>query len=267
MAYEIEGSGEYAIWEKRIKHNCQTRGGSVSNYICAVLYGVLGAPLVGSAQEGVASREPEPKAQVVSKPHVDPAQWLRFHNGVYPPLAMERKEDGVCWVRTMVDSDGHIRATQLLLSTGSASLDEACLFAFPGQRLIPASVDGSPVIAWMDIPNVWKLSNVNYSGRELDRRPPIPESAPRIKGDYHLQVGPSFYPISSAELGEKGDCIVSIQVNELGAATEPRVVVSTKFPALDQACVEAAAKAEFTPGRKDGKPTSSLTYLAMYWDR
>jgi TonB family protein len=262
-----KGSSEYAIWEKRIKHNCQIRGGSASNYICVVLYGVLGVPLVGNAQEGVASREPEPKAQVVSKPHIDPVQRLRFHNGVYPPLAMERKEDGVCWVRTMVDSDGHIRATQLLRSTGSASLDEACLFAFPGQRLIPASVDGSPVIAWMDIPNVWKLSNVNYSGRELDRRPPIPESVPRIKGDYHLHVGPSFYPIASAELGEKGDCIVSMQVSDVGAVAEVRVVLSTKFPALDQACVDAAAKAEFTPGQKDGKPISSFTYLAMYWDR
>ncbi len=233
-----------------------------------IVYVLSVSPAAGDEQVGVGSGVPETNAEVspnLQKPHMDPAHPLQFHNGVYPVEAVRRREDGVCWVRTMVDSDGSIRATQLLRSTGFGILDVACLFAFAGQRMLPAIVDGFPAIAWINIPNVWKLSSGRHSAHESDPRPPIPDSVPKIKDDYHLQVGPSFNPASSGSLKQNGNCIVSVNVSELGTVSEPRVVASTKFQALDQACIDAAAKAQFSPGLDNGHPISTSTYLAMYW--
>lgn len=254
-----------------MRHKCGLPRRIYFGSICALVYGVsVNAVTAGDAPEDVAASGLETNAQLAQnlrKPHIDPAHGLKFHYGTYPPEAERRKEEGVCWVRTMVDTDGAIRATQLLRSTGSESLDRACLFAFPGQRMLPATVDGTPVIAWTNIPNVWKLSYLKHTGRAMDPRPPIPDAAPTIRDDYHLQVGPSFLPASSTELSQDGNCIVSVNVSEFGVVTEPRIIVSTKFAALDQACLEAAANAQFIPGTEDGHPISGSTLLAMYWHR
>ena len=234
--------------------------------ICAVVCATSVSTAAEQEQSGIGSGIPQTVAQVapkLTKPHVDPAHPLLFHGGVYPAEATRRGEEGVCWVRIMVDADGSIRASQLLRATGSGTLDGACLFAFPGQRMLPALVNGSPVIAWTNVPNVWKLNSVKH--RDFDPKPPIPESAPRTKDDYQLQVGPSFYPAASGAIGQHGNCVVSMNVSEMGAVTEARVIESTKNPALDRTCVDAAAKAQFNPGIEGGHPIKSSTYLAMYW--
>ena len=160
----------------------------------------------------------------------------------------------------MVDTDGSIRAIQLLTSTGFGTLDAACLFLFPGQYMLPATADGKPIVAWVDIPNRWSLVK-----RNPDPKPPLPDSVPHIMDNFNLQVGPAFYPASSRELRQEGNCIVYLRVEDTGVVADPRILLSSKYPALDLACLEAAAHAQFTPGKVDGRPVSTSTHLAMYW--
>jgi TonB family protein len=249
-----------------MKNRHAFRGRLLICSICAVVSATSVSTAAVQEQSGTGSAAPETVAQAapkLSKPHTDPAHPLTFHGGVYPAEAIKHGEEGVCWVRIMVDADGSIRASQLLRSTGYGILDGACLLAFPGQRMLPALQNGSPVIAWTNIPNVWKLSTVKH--RDFDRRPPIPDAAPRIKDDYQLQVGPAFHPVSLGAVGKHGNCVVSMNVSDMGAVTEPQVIESANSAALDRACVDAAANAQFNPGLEGGHPIKSSTYLAMYW--
>jgi TonB family protein len=219
----------------------------------------------GSAQSVNAESEKAPPlptqtAPNKKKPRLDPARPLNPFNGIYPQQSQKSKEEGLCWISAMVDTDGSIRAIQLLTSTGFQTLDAACLLLFPGQQMLPATTDGKPVVAWLDIPQLWSLGKSNPKPR-----PPIPDSVPHMMDNFNLQVGPAFYTASSRELRQEGNCIVYMHVEDTGVVADPRIVLSSKFPALDLACLEAAAHAQFIPGKVDGRPVGTSTYLAMYW--
>ncbi len=82
-------------------------------------------------------------------------------------------------IRLQVDSDGYIRATQLVTSTGFQRLNAACLSSSIDRRLIPATVGGQPAATWFLLRVNW-----NLSGSTL--------SVPKIRDDYYLKVEPDF---------------------------------------------------------------------------
>jgi len=62
-------------------------------------------------------------------------------------------------VQMTVSVDGRIAAEQLQQSSGFPRLDDACLKAVHGQRMLPATENGKPVEKMVSIPIVWKLTN------------------------------------------------------------------------------------------------------------
>ena len=94
-------------------------------------------------------------------------------------------------VRIEVDADGVVRATQLVLTSGFARLDEAALASFTGAQMIPSTIDGEPVSTWANIPVAWNLAGhgTYRPHRVNDGEIPIPI----ILKSYRLKVGPNDY--------------------------------------------------------------------------
>jgi protein TonB len=57
-----------------------------------------------------------------------------------------------------VAADGRVATETLQQSSGFPRLDEACLKAVHGQRMLPATEEGKPVEKQVSIPIVWKLT-------------------------------------------------------------------------------------------------------------
>ena len=76
-------------------------------------------------------------------PRIDPSHPLRIGEEYYPPESRRLQEEGLCVVRIEVDPDGHIRATQLLSSSGFERLNAACLAGFAGGRLLAIPLAGN----------------------------------------------------------------------------------------------------------------------------
>lgn len=221
-----------------------------------------GLAVLAMTQSGCAAAPPLPTPPKVTAPasatgrtppRVDPSHPLRIGEQYYPPESRRLQEEGICMVRIEVDSDGHIRATQLLSSSGFDRLNAACVASFADGRLIPATVDGKPVSVWVAIPIVWKLADKNF------------DSTPQIRADYQLKIGPDNYPPLSLKLHQEGDCVVHVTVGIDGTLSGLAVIKSTGYEPLDQACLSAVSQAPFVPARLSGTPFAASTEINISW--
>jgi periplasmic protein TonB len=110
------------------------------------------------------SRDPPPLATTRSVPkastgiRIDPRHPLRIAEEYYPDAAKRANEEGRCVVQMTVAADGKISSAMIASSSGFARLDEACLNAVRGQRMVPATEDGIAVEKTITMPISWKLT-------------------------------------------------------------------------------------------------------------
>jgi len=71
------------------------------------------------------------------------------------------------------------------------------------------------------------------------------------------------YPKESRQRGEQGDVTLEIDVNVQGTVDDVRVAKSSGFPLLDEAAINAARAARFTPAKSGGSPVSSTARLTL----
>jgi protein TonB len=122
------------------------------------------APPRDTAQEApVGPTEPNP-ARLISvvqygPPRLDPAYPLKIGGRYYPPESLRAKEQGRCIVSVTVAADGWLKDASIQQSSGYARLDQACLDAVAGGRLIPATEDGVPIEKQVPLPLVWSLTH------------------------------------------------------------------------------------------------------------
>lgn len=100
---------------------------------------------------------PPPKAG--TPPRMDPKHPLKIGEEWYPDASKRANEEGRCTVQVTVAVDGRISAESLQASSGFPRLDEACLKAVHGQKMLPATEDGKPVEKTVALPISWKLTN------------------------------------------------------------------------------------------------------------
>jgi len=100
---------------------------------------------------------PPPKAG--TPPRVDPKHPLKIGEEWYPDASKRANEEGRCTVQVTVAVDGHISGESLQTSSGFPRLDEACLKAVHGLKMMPATEDGKPVEKTVALPIAWKLTN------------------------------------------------------------------------------------------------------------
>lgn len=92
-------------------------------------------------------------------PRMDPKHPLHIGEEWYPDASKRANEEGRCVVTMTVAADGRVTAETLQQSSGFPRLDDACLKAVHGQRMLPATEEGKPVEKTVSIPISWKLVN------------------------------------------------------------------------------------------------------------
>jgi len=90
-------------------------------------------------------------------PRMDPKHPLKIGDEWYPDASRRANEEGRCVVTVTVSADGRITNESLQSSSGFPRLDEACLKAVHGLRMLPATEDGKPVEKTVSLPIAWKL--------------------------------------------------------------------------------------------------------------
>jgi len=104
----------------------------------------------------IPSTAPQPNARVPAR--TDPKHPLKIGETYYPDASRRANEMGRCVVTVTVAVDGRIIAGTIQSSTGFNRLDQACLNAVRGQRMLPAVEDGKPIESAVSIPILWNLS-------------------------------------------------------------------------------------------------------------
>ena len=108
------------------------------------------------------NRPPPPPVAAAPKPgtppRVDPKHPLKIGEEWYPDASKRANEEGRCVVTVTVAADGRITSESLQASSGFQRLDDACLKAVHGLRMLPATEDGKPVEKTVSLPIAWKLT-------------------------------------------------------------------------------------------------------------
>jgi protein TonB len=99
---------------------------------------------------------PQPSSRVPVR--MDPKHPLKIGKDYYPDASVRANEMGRCVVQVTVAADGRIIAAAIQTRSGFARLDQACLIAVRGQRMLPATEDGKPIESTASIPILWNLS-------------------------------------------------------------------------------------------------------------
>ena len=100
--------------------------------------------------------QPHPPAQERSVfPRVADDYELQAGAKHYPEAARAKHERGYCVVHTTVGSAGAVLNAAITRSTGSATLDQACLAAVKDARFTPEIQDSQPVADSTDIAIYW----------------------------------------------------------------------------------------------------------------
>jgi protein TonB len=103
---------------------------------------------VGAAQQAAAGFLPTPAVVWEGKP--------RYRHPptppVYPPRAVELNQQGEVLVRVRLDPEGTAVEVVLHRPSGHQMLDRAAIAAVRSWHFLPATRDGRPVSAWVEIP-------------------------------------------------------------------------------------------------------------------
>ena len=194
-----------------------------------------------------------PPASPDSPARLDPKHPLHIGEEFYPLESRMSGEEGTCLLRLQVDSDGYIRATQLLSSTGFPRLNAACLSSAINGQLIPATARGKPVASWFVFRVNWRLTGATFEDR------------PRIRDDYQLKVGTDYYPQLSRKLHQEGDCIVHVTIDQDGPPSTVTITKSAGYDPLDQACIAAIKEAPFVAARQYDQLFPASTDISIAW--
>jgi periplasmic protein TonB len=98
---------------------------------------------------------PRTKVEIGIRP--DPKHPLKIGSDFYPDGSVRAGEQGRCTVQITVDIAGQVTHASLQSSTGFRRLDDACLNAVRGVRMLPATEDGKAVEKTTALPIVWTL--------------------------------------------------------------------------------------------------------------
>jgi periplasmic protein TonB len=98
-----------------------------------------------------------PKQVARTQPKMDPRHPFNIGEDYYPDASKRNNEEGTCKVSMHVGVDGKVGSASIQQTSGFPRLDEACLKAVQGHKMLPATEDGKPVEADVLLPIKWKL--------------------------------------------------------------------------------------------------------------
>jgi TonB family protein len=108
-----------------------------------------------AAAQAQAQAQPQPQPPQQQRPQPLPGEDCAAP--VYPPEAVQARMSGVSMMAFLVGSDGKVRETRLLKSSGYAILDQAAEAALKLCRFKPTTKNGHTVAAWQPVQYAWSL--------------------------------------------------------------------------------------------------------------
>ena len=81
-----------------------------------------------------------------------------------------------------------------------------------------------------------------------------------------LHIGEEYYPEQSKRIGEEGACRVQIHVEASGKISDAKIVKTSGFERLDDACLKGVLGQRMLPATVDGNPVDSTTVIRIRWD-
>jgi TonB family protein len=205
------------------------------------------------APSGITATVPALLAQPDTPAKLDPKHPLHIGEEYYPIESRKHREEGTCVVRLQVDSDGYIRAAQLLTSTGFQRLNDACLSSAIDGHMIPATMEGKPAASWFLLRVNWKLSGSGFNDIQ------------RIRDDYQLKIAAEDYPPLSRKLHQEGDYVVHATAEKDGPPSKVTLTKSAGYAPLDEACIAAVQQAPFIAARLEPGIVSASTDINIAW--
>jgi len=97
-----------------------------------------------------------PKFARIAQP-ADILSWDLCPKPAYPRASIRNEETGVVTLSFTVAASGHLLGAAVARSSGFPNLDNAAYAALTRCRFRPASLDGQPVQASMQVQYVWTL--------------------------------------------------------------------------------------------------------------
>lgn len=121
----------------------------------------------------------------------------------------------------------------------------------PPDPAFPKLRDPIPPPQLPQLPQTAQLPQPSPRQARIDA-PPLPRRA--IKPDY---------PRGARQRGEQGNVVLEIRVTAEGTVETVKVVLSSGFPELDAAAVQAAKAAKFSPAKSGRDPVASSARLQL----
>ncbi len=156
----------------------------------------------------------------------------------------------VAWV--YIDETGQPHLPEVIVSSGSAKLDELAIAAVQRARFAPALIDTFKVAVWVMLP-----VQVGGLAARPDPSPPGQEGAPRftpytVKPELRnrAEVARALvdnYPPELRDRKVSGTTLLWLLIDEIGRVNQVRVKESSGEPKLDEAAVRVAKSMLFSP--------------------
>jgi len=100
-----------------------------------------------------------PVGRVKTPVRANPKHPLKVGPEYYPDGSIRNGEQGKCVVQITVGVNGEVKRAAIRATTGYRRLDDACLNAVRGARLLPATEDSKAVESTASIPILWTLNS------------------------------------------------------------------------------------------------------------
>jgi len=180
----------------------------------------------------------------------------KIHDEDGHPDGLRQSYVSTCYVLAWIRHTGKIHAGQIVRSSGIPRLNDACLKATLGQRMVPATRNGVPVDAWAVIPIEWRLTTktpATPAASTADE--PIATIAPNQI--LNLDSVPD-----TATPAKDPICIAHVLVSEMGNPDQITVTRSTGSQTFDKLCMDAIRPITFIPAQRGGH---ALTAAVDVW--
>lgn len=174
-------------------------------------------------------------------------------------------DESKCLVLIWVRFTGQIQVAQIVKSSGSPRLDEACIKAVLNQTMKPGSRDGILVDTWVTLPIAWKLKDSKGHGIAPAVHDSTVRPIPMLARDQALNLDPPYDPRSPADQRLEAVCGLHAQISADGVVESLRVEHSCGSVALDQASMDALYAANFTAAQEGGKPVAAESDIWLAW--
>ena len=131
-----------------------------------------------------------------------------------PTKLMNQGQSGTCLVRFQVDTDGGIRAAQVVRSTEFPMLDLACVQNILHQTLLPPTNHGERISEWITWPISMNAKTPPPSERDTS-------GVPQIQQFFALKTNLADYPAIAREIRQYKDCRIRLWVTPEAKVAPP----------------------------------------------